>query len=113
MSMGMSYDDYWYGDVEIAKYYYKADLLRQERENVNAWWAGKYIHEAVSTAVYNIFRKEGQPQAYYPKQPYPISKSEVEKQKQEEKASNAVLAKAWLSNLVLVGANWGKEDKNE
>ena len=111
MAMGMSYDEYWYGDVWRAKDYYKADQLRQERENVNAWWIGQYVHDAVSVAVYNIFRKEAQPAAHYPNKPYPITKEETEKQKQEEKTSNAVFARAWQANLVMAGANWGKEDK--
>ena len=39
----MSYELYWDGRPELVIPYRKADILRQKRENNNAWLQGAYI----------------------------------------------------------------------
>lgn len=44
----MTYDQYWYGDVNMAKAYREADKLRQERTNTEAWLQGMYIYDLLT-----------------------------------------------------------------
>lgn len=48
MSIGMTYEQYWYGDPLMVKAFLKADKLMQERKNAEAWLQGMYIYDAVS-----------------------------------------------------------------
>ena len=107
MAMGMTCDEYWNGDVRLTRYYYEAEKLRQERDNVNAWWAGQYIYDAVSAAIHNNFREKTAQLVQYPTKPYPISETKEEKQEREDQ--EALIAEAYMQSFVQAGANWGKK----
>lgn len=72
MAMGMSYELYWEGPAEAVKAFRKADRLKQERENVNAWLQGAYIYKVMEdlACVYNPFSK-GRPKGYV-KEPFDL-----------------------------------------
>ena len=84
MSIGMSYDEYWYGDPERLKFYIKADELRLKRKNQEMWLQGLYTHIAVAdlVPVINPFSKEHKARPYL-KEPIPIT--EKEKAEYEER----------------------------
>ena len=110
MSIGMSYEQYWYGDADpdILRQYIEADKLRQQRMNGEAWWYGMYNYNALAVALGNAFREKGKPAESYPKEPYEIGeKSEPEQEKQEEQ--EALYAMAYMSNMVQMGKGWGKK----
>lgn len=105
----MTYEQYWYGDVWLVEAFYKADRLRQERQNSEAWLQGMYFYEALSTALYNFGLEKGKPRIDYRSKPYeidrPKTKAEIEKQEEED----AVFALAYMSSMVQNGKNWGKK----
>ena len=43
MSIGMTYDEFWNGDVSIVKFYRKAEELRYKRQNQALWLQGMYM----------------------------------------------------------------------
>ena len=47
LSIGMSYDEYWNGPSEIARFYRQAYRLQEKRTDYNAWIQGRYIYEAI------------------------------------------------------------------
>ena len=47
MSMGVPYDEYWYGDYTQLEHYQKAFELRRERANYDAWLQGAYMYDAL------------------------------------------------------------------
>ena len=109
MAIGMSYDDYWYGNPTMVRAYLKADKLRQERANEHAWLNGIYIMKALDAVVGNMFRKSSAQAAQYPSKPIPLYSSEEEKKaKEEDDDSDAVFAMAWMQNMVQAGKGWGK-----
>ena len=67
----MSYELYWDGRPELVIPYRRADILRQKRENNNAWLQGAYIRQAVGS----LFDKKTK----YPKQPYETNEPQVVK----------------------------------
>lgn len=106
MAIGMTYEQYWYGDPLMARAFFEADKLRQERENEIAWLHGAYFLRALDTIVGNIFRKTGSQLAEYPQKPIPLRKTGEDQIMDEEQ--EAVFAMAYMSSMVQAGKNWGK-----
>ena len=87
MSIGMSYDDFWNGDVYMVKAYRKADELRERRRNQELWLQGMYVYEALCDAspLFRFSMKKGaiKPEPY-PKEPYPITAAEAREREERE-----------------------------
>ena len=86
MSIGMSYDEFWNGDVFMVKAYRKANELRDRRMNQELWLQGKYVYDALCSAS-PLFRFSTKPAKSEPyvKEPYPITAAEV-REREERKA---------------------------
>lgn len=110
----MTYEQYWYDDPLMVRAFYKADKLRQERMDEQAWMQGAYICAAIDSTIGNSFRKSGDP-VEYPKEPVTITerrkKDEALAREQQEK--EALWAMAWMESFVQVGKNWGKNKKEK
>lgn len=48
LKMGMTFEQYWDGDVSAHRAYRKAEKLRQRERNQHAWLQGLYIYEAIA-----------------------------------------------------------------
>lgn len=112
MAIGMTYDQYWYGDPLMVRAFYKADKIRRRRTDEEAWLNGAYVMKALQATVGNMFLKKGATPFTYPEEPFLIERmreEEMEKKKTEEDfEKEALWAKAWMSTFVNVGKNWGK-----
>ena len=107
MAIGMTYDQYWYGDVHMARAFYEADRIRQKRMNDEAWLYGAYVCRAIESTICNAFRKKGSQPVSYPKEP--IWNDEWEgKEPIRDEEQEAVYAEAYMMNMVMAGKNWGK-----
>lgn len=104
MAIGMTYEQYWYGDPLMVRAFYEADKVRQRRMNDEAWLYGAYVLRALEATVCNLFRKSGTPPATYPRQPV-WEETQAEKRDEEQEA---VWAEAYMANMVLAGQSWGK-----
>ena len=115
MAIGMTYEQYWYDDPLIVRAFYKADKLRQERMDEQAWLTGLYVRDALDSTIGNAFRKTGQDPAEYPKKPFSILIKEQEEREKTEKETEqeATWALAWMSSFVQAGKNWGKNKKQK
>lgn len=84
---GMTYEQYMFGDVELAVYYRKKYELEEQRYNYHAWLQGMYVYEAVAdvSPILHAFAKKGTEIIPYAKEPYPIT----EKQRAEKEARDA------------------------
>lgn len=101
MSIGMTYDEFWNGDVSMVKAYRKAYELREKRRNQEFWMQGMYFYEALCDAspLFRFTMKKGsiRPEPYI-KEPFPITEAEVrereerEAQKKEERLKAAFTA---------------------
>ena len=117
MSIGMTYEQYWYGDTHMVRAFYRAEKLRQEQKDAEAWMIGSYVAEAITATVGAVFRKKGSQPETYPDLPRLMKKrmeEEEERRRSEEKAEKErLLALAWMTNFVQAGKNWGKNKKQE
>lgn len=93
ISIGMSPDEYWHGDVELARAYRQAYKIRRKEENFNAWLQGRYIYEALCCAspLFRSFGKGTVKAHKYVDRPYDLyeedrkSTEEEREKKQQEK----------------------------
>ena len=115
MAIGMTYDEYWYGDPLLVRAFYKADQLRRKRADEDAWLHGLYILSALNATVGNMFRKSGQAPAEYPLEPYTQKEERERKQRLDEEAKEreAAWAYAWMNSFVQAGKNFGKDKKEK
>ena len=87
MSIGMTYDEFWNGDVSLVEVYREAQELRDRRQNQSLWLQGMYIYEALCDAspLFRFSMKKGmvKPEPYV-KEPYPITAAEVREREERE-----------------------------
>ena len=86
MSIGMTYYEFWDGDVALVRAYRQADELRRRRQNEVLWLQGAYIYEALCDVapIFHAFAKKGTKPGEYVKEPYPITESEIRERKERE-----------------------------
>jgi len=111
MAIGMTYEEYWYGDPLMVRAFYKAEQLRQQRLNDEAWLHGAYVYRAMQSAlsVSEFFRGKGQKPIDYPQKPIELNAvDETEREKEQREEQEAVYAQAYMMNMVMAGKNWHK-----
>ena len=101
----MTYEQYWYDDPKIAGVFRKAEKLRQERFDAEAWLQGSYFAHAIEATIGNAFREKGQTPAKYPKIPF---LAEEKEQKRINEDQEAAFAHIWMVQFCEAGKNWGK-----
>jgi len=82
--LGMSPSQYWDEDASLVRFYREADILKQRRENVQMWRQGRYVYEAMSSALSALFAKNRSDIYPYPSEPFPITKEEAEDRERRE-----------------------------
>lgn len=90
------YDQFWYGDVWLAKVYRDAEELRKRRANTEAWRNGFYMASALSSTVGNMFRKKGSSPIKYMDRPIPLT----QKEKDEYEYQRAVEAQERIKRMM-------------
>lgn len=97
--------------------YIKADRYRQERLNDIAWLNGAYIARALAATVGNMFIKDKRDAIEYPSTPIPIFKNGEEdtapQLKDSKEEQEVLFAKAYMAQMMIAGADWGKKDRGE
>ena len=89
ISIGMTYEQFWYEDLTIAKMYLKAYKIKAKRENEieqwNIWKQGMYIYEALCdvSPVLHAFSKSGTKPLPYPEVPYGMDRYKEQIEKKE------------------------------
>lgn len=83
LSIGMTPEQYWDGDPQLAKHYRKADELKRQRRNQELWLQGMYIYEALCDVapIFHAFAKRGTKPTPYTDHPYSITSKEREDEK--------------------------------
>lgn len=74
LSLGMSYEDYWYGDACLVRYYREVDQITTNKMNTENWLLGLYIEKAVGVAIAKAFGED----VDYPAEPFPLTKEEAD-----------------------------------
>lgn len=107
LSLGMTYEEFWEGDVSLPKFYREAEKLRVKRackdDNLHCWLQGLYVYEALNCALGNAFRKKNAQPITYPEKPLEIFKDEKREKENAEKEREKVSIKVQLQM-----SNWVK-----
>lgn len=110
ISIGMTYEQFWYGDVQMTQAYLEAHKIKEKNEAIKTKWTiweqGLYIYEALCdvSPILRAFSKAKKP-LQYPEKPYEIDKLSMttedkqkereEKEKQLEKDKVQIFFKNW------------------
>ena len=98
LSIGMTPEQFWDGDSLLAKYYRKADELKQKRKNQELWLQGMYIYEALCDVapILQAFAKKGTKPTPYSDHPYALSTKEREDEKKLREKRDRDNAKRYM-----------------
>ena len=86
LSIGMTWDQYWNGDVWMVEAFREADKLRQQQRDVDAWLNGLYVMKAVYASVGNMLQGKGKKPIEYPEKPVFVeaTREKTEAEKEQE-----------------------------
>ena len=82
MAMGMSYDEYWNGEMERAKFYREAFKLKKKQDNEKLWLQGAYIYNVLHD-IYPLFNAWAEGAEVQPYMEFPLPLDEEERKAQE------------------------------
>lgn len=103
--MGMSYEQFWYGEPDAAKQYRKAHEMRRRRTNEELWLSGTYMADAIKATIGNMFSKS---KFEYPSEPKPITLEEArERREREQKAKEEAMKARFMAKALSVNAKLG------
>lgn len=84
LSYGMTYDQFWDGDISAHKAYREAEKMRTRKRNQEMWLQGMYIYEAlIDVAQYNKAFSKAKPRPYL-KEPYDLFEEDKRRREEEE-----------------------------
>lgn len=90
LAMGMSYNEFWYGDPTLVRDYRKAWEIRQHNEEWARWRNGMYFYDALLkvSPVLRAFAKGKVEPGKYPERPYPLTEKEAKEQERQREEEN-------------------------
>lgn len=110
LSIGMTWEQYWDGDVWMVKAFREADKLRMERMNGRSHLMGMYVYEALCdvSPLLHAFAKKGTKPLPYPDAPYEIfPKKESRQEQKDREEAERLQAKLYMQQMIRAGKNWG------
>ena len=101
LSIGMTYNQYWYGNVLMVYDYQKAEMLRRERRNQEMLLQGLYVYRALGSFRELLGRPafSKAPIKIYPydMEVYPLTQEEADRQKARQEAKQLEDTKRYFS----------------
>ena len=94
MSIGMTYEQYWYGDVWMVRAFLEAERLRKKRQrdeiNFTAYLQGMYIYDAISSLfpIPIAFAPKNFKRRDYAEKPYSLVSGEEKKTEVDQEEIN-------------------------
>ena len=106
LSIGMTYEQYWYGDTRLVYDYIEAQKFRMEQREYEMWLQGLYTFNALQSAlsISEFFRAKGSKPIPYPNKPHGVwerKNPEIEAEKQAQRAeAERLKAVAYFDALI-------------
>lgn len=102
MSYGMSYDDFWYGDLYKTYFYRKAHKEKLKQKDMELWEQGMYIYEAIlqCSPILHPFSKAKEPLPYTKKPHFMLVEELTEEEKKREEENERLKAQLWMKTWV-------------
>lgn len=109
LSYGMTFEQFWYGEPDLVKYYREAHDIKIEEQNSLMHLQGIYVKQAIGDFI-EFYAMVNHPRIRegYPKKPYPITarRKRQDDLEQEEAVANYYInlfKKQELSDKEIVG----------
>ena len=101
LSIGMTPEQYWDDDCTLAKYYRKAEEIRNEKRNQELWLQGMYFYEAMGDVapILHAFAKKGTKPTPYPSKPYALTNKQRERDEEEKQRKLAEKGKRFMETM--------------
>lgn len=97
MSYGMSYDEFWYGDAYVTKFYVEAHKIKVRQKDEELWMQGMYIYESLCkvSPILHAFSKKGTKPLPYSEKPYlsDVENIKTEAEKEQEVKNAQLIAR--------------------
>lgn len=108
MSIGMTYEDFWFKDVCMTKFYLKAYELKLEQKDTEIWLQGVYIYEALIKVapILHAFAKSGAKAQPYAEKPYGIFSRKKQKQATKQEIEDEAKKKLEIEKTQWFFKNW-------
>ena len=89
MAIGMTYEQFWYGDANMVIAFRKAEQLKMEALNRNMWLQGMYFYEALCdvSPIFRSFSKAKKPMDYR-HEPFELNVSSEEKKEVQKRTES-------------------------
>ncbi|MCR2033717.1 hypothetical protein [Anaerofustis stercorihominis] len=100
MAMGMSYNEFWYGDIEVACVYKEAFEQKQKLKNENLWLQGLYFYKALQSVASQIFSEKESDAETYLNKPIDFDEEQKEEDNIKQKEYEKLQAELWMNNFV-------------
>lgn len=99
LSIGMSPAEYWDGEPSLVRYYRKADVLKQERQNKMFWLQGYYFYDALCATMSQMFPPKGEKGRTYLEEPISFNKKGDASPQVIDEEEQAKIARAWMDEF--------------
>lgn len=98
LAIGMTEEQYWDRDPQLAKYFRKAEEMRNEKRNQELWLQGMYIYEALCDVapILHSFAKKGTKPRPYAEAPYPLNTKDKERNEEAKAKREHEKAKRYM-----------------
>lgn len=108
MAYGMEYNDFWYGDAYLTKFYRESHKLKVKQKDEELWMQGMYIYEALCdvSPILHAFSKKGTKPLPFSEKPYLFNSEQLksEEEKEQEKKNAELIARLHFET-------WARETK--
>lgn len=109
LSIGMTYEQFWDGDAELAKVYREAEDLRTAKMNRQLWLQGLYFYQALGTALANAFASKGSVPHSYLEQPLAVTRAERKAEREKKEREKIAVQIGFMERMLKIQAE--KEEK--
>ena len=94
LSIGMTYEQYWEMDSSLVIAYRKAERIRAQRSNFDAWLAGRYMYDALCCAspIFHDLARPGTKARPYLEKPYELEMEKPTVDDNERKQQRGIAA---------------------
>lgn len=98
MAMGMTYDEFWYGEPDRVKFYREAEEIRRKERDYNLWLQGRYFYDALCSVspILHAFAQNGTRAQAYNEEPYPRTEKEYRELQERQMKARAEEFKAFV-----------------
>lgn len=102
LAMGMTPEQFWEGDPDLARHYRRAEEIRNEKRNQELWLQGLYIYEALCDAspIFHSFAKKGTKPRPYAERPYSLTDKERKKEQKAKEQSMRDKGKRYMEAIM-------------